>query len=361
MGSKKIKNLKLRTYISTFFLWFALIILAQAPEGYYNNAIGKKDAALKTALHNVIYKAGSTNANSIPSYRSGKYSAAATFFETADRTADGYIWDMYSNVQCVRWNGCGLNREHNLPKSWFGISGGSEDKESIGCDYHNLYPSDASANSAKSNYPLGETTSPSYNNGVVKVGPNTFSGYNGTVFEPADEYKGDFARCYLYMVTCYEHYASRWVSTGTASMLLNNTYPTLRPYAIELLLKWHRNDVVSEKETKRNDAIYTAQGNRNPFVDFPELAEYIWGNQKGKAWGRNDFYVGYDKEEKILYVELNGSISAEYIVYNISGVAVLADKFHSDSTINLSQFPKGVYIILVYNEAKREARKVFIN
>ena len=336
--------------------------MAQAPEGYYDDAIGKKEAALKTALHNVIYKTGSTNTSSIPSYRSGKYTAAATFFETADRTVDGYIWDMYSNVQCVRWNGCGLNREHNLPKSWFGISGGSEDKESIGCDYHNLYPSNGAANSRKGNHPLGETNNPIKENDLGKIGDSALRDlYKGTVYEPADEYKGDFARCYMYMVTCYEHYASRWASTGTVSMLLNNTYPTLKPYAIELLLKWHRNDAVSEKETKRNDAVYIAQGNRNPFVDIPELAEYIWGNQKGKAWGRNDFYVGYDKDEKTLYVELNGSTSAEYIVYNISGVAVLADKFYSDSTINLSQYPKGVYIVLVYNESKREARKVFIN
>ena len=360
MGSKKIKNLKLRTYISTFFLWFALIILAQAPEGYYNNAIGKKDAALKTALHNITRKHTYLNYDANWTIWWGREGESNGYFQKTDWHPDGYYWDMYSDDKHDVYyvGGTVQNKEHSMPRSWWGASGSYGDANG---DLHNLFPSNRRANNAKSNHPLGITDRDTLNNGVSKVGRSALSGYSGTVFEPADEYKGDFARTYMYMVTCYQDYWDKWQGTGTTSMLQKNAYPVFNGYAVNLLMLWHRNDTVSEKETNRNNAVYALQGNRNPFVDFPELAEYIWGNQKGKAWGRNDFYVGYDKEEKILYVELNGSISAEYIVYNISGVAVLADKFHSDSTINLSQFPKGVYIILVYNEAKREARKVFIN
>ncbi len=117
---------------------------------------------------------------------------------------------------------------------------------------------------------------PSFTNGVVKVGKSAYPGYSGTVFEPANEYKGDFARCYMYMVTCYEDYATRWTSTGTSSMLGNNTYPTFKPYAINLLMEWHRNDPVSSKEINRNNAVDNIQRNRNPFIDFP-----VWLNIYG--------------------------------------------------------------------------------
>ncbi|MDR0811950.1 MAG: endonuclease, partial [Paludibacter sp.] len=162
----------MKLHISFIFCCLALIVFAQAPQGYYDAANGKKDAALKTALFNII-----------KTHNKLGYYATASFFEQADRTVDGYIWDMYSNKKCMQWSGCGLNREHNLPKSWFGISGGDEEKEPIGCDYHNLYPSDASANSAKGNLPLGEVGSPAYNNGVVKTGTSSFTGYAGKVFE----------------------------------------------------------------------------------------------------------------------------------------------------------------------------------
>ena len=99
------------------------------------------------------------------------------------------------------------------------------------------------------------------------------------MFEPADEYKGDFARAYFYVVTCYQNLT--WNSTW---MLQHNTYPTLAPWAVDLLLKWHRADPVDQKETDRNEVVYSYQNNRNPFIDFPDLAEYIWGNKFGESF-----------------------------------------------------------------------------
>jgi hypothetical protein len=122
---------------------------------------------------------------------------------------------------------------------------------------------------------------PTFDNGVTKVG-YPVSGQGGgaqKVFEPADEYKGDFARTYFYMATCYQDYS--WNYTY---MVTSNTYPTLNTWSINLLLKWSREDPVSDKETARNEAVYLIQNNRNPFIDFPELAEYIWGNKKGQAF-----------------------------------------------------------------------------
>ena len=153
-------------------------------------------------------------------------------------------------------------------------------------DAFHIYPTDGRVNGQRSNYPFGEcasgTTLPS-NNGVKalgKLGSSTFSGYSGTVFEPDDEYKGDFARSYFYMAAAYNGSISGWSSP----MLAGNAYPAFSSWAVNLLLKWHRQDPVSQKELDRNEAVYAAQRNRNPFIDHPELAEHIWGNATTEDW-----------------------------------------------------------------------------
>lgn len=69
----------------------------------------------------------------------------------------------------------------------------------------------------------------------------------------------------------------KWQTWWQSPMLDNNTYPVWKKWAIDLLLKWHRQDPVSPKERDRIEAVYNIQGNRNPFIDYPDLAEYIWG------------------------------------------------------------------------------------
>ncbi|MDE5929628.1 MAG: endonuclease, partial [Muribaculaceae bacterium] len=174
----------------------------------------------------------------------------------------------------------GLNREHSFPKSWWGGS----TSVSAYVDLNHLYPSEARANQAKSNYPLGtvdRTSSIKFDNGITTVGypVQGQGGGAGFVFEPDDEYKGDFARTYFYMVTCYQNLT--WSYTF---MVNQNTYPTLNNWSANLLMKWHREDPVSEKETMRNEQVYQIQNNRNPFIDHPELAEYLWGNRVGEAF-----------------------------------------------------------------------------
>jgi len=353
----KIRHLALFTII----IFAQITVLAQnIPAGYYDSAEGKVGAALKTALFEKIKN---------PTFWQGKYSNAASFFNVNDRAPaipgfpNGYIWDMYSDIKLPNWIGTGtdaLNREHNLPKSWFGVSSGSEDTFSIGCDYNNLYPSNAKANSAKSNYPLGEVNmnlTVTFNNGVSKVGKSSIpinnGAYNGSVFEPADEYKGDFARNYMYMVTCYEDYAQKWTTSYGMTMLENNTFPTFTTYSINLLMKWHRQDPVSQKEIDRNEAVYSVQGNRNPFVDHPEYAEYIWGDQEPPI--TDTFSVGYQNlyvdskivGEIIIYGE--NLTNCQFNLYSLMGNIVLSDKIGEDGKIDVSRLPFGLYILEVYS------------
>ncbi len=173
-----------------------------------------------------------------------------------------------------------MQREHSVPKSWWKKNGDVEYTPAYS-DMWNLFPSDGPANQAKLNYPLGLCKSTTFNNGVSKVGPaqTGYGGGSGNVFEPADEYKGDFARSFFYMAMVYDDLP--WVVNY---MYRQNSWPTLQPWAYEMLLQWSRADKVSQKEIDRNDEVEKSQGNRNPFVDFPELAEYIWGTRTNEVF-----------------------------------------------------------------------------
>ena len=263
-----------KLFASILALCACLCALAEAPDGYYQSLNGKKDADLKNAIYQLVH-----NFTQVSSYNN-----LPRYFERTDVYPDSrQWWDMYGNAPIyLPWSGKLLNREHSFPKSWWGGSTGIP----AYVDLNHLYPADAAANQAKSNWPLGKvdmTASTKYNNGVSIVGyPVTGQGGGSqSVFEPADEYKGDFARTYFYMVTCYQDLT--WV-TKYSWMMEQNTYPTLKGWASKLLLEWHRNDPVSEKEINRNEVVYSIQNNRNPFIDHPELAEYIWGNKVGQTF-----------------------------------------------------------------------------
>lgn len=208
----------------------------------------------------------------------------------ADDRGDGTsnIWDMYSNCVFSKYDKCGsgessedcecYNREHSLPKSWWG---GATDVPMY-TDLHHIIPTDRLANSQRSAWPLGKVTSVEWTNGSSKLGYGTFgkSGNNKT-FEPADEYKGDFARIYFYMATCYR---GRNFAAGGKGYQVFTSIGAFTTNALNVYLEWHRQDPVSDKERARNNKVEKKQGNRNPFVDAPELVEYIWGNKKSTAY-----------------------------------------------------------------------------
>ena len=264
--------------ILTAIMGIAGMAHAAIPAGYYTSLTGKTGPELKTAVHNIIKNMTLTNT----SY-AAIYSALSSTFQRTDLYPDSREWwDMYSDIPRYAPSFSGLNREHSFPKSWWG---GSQTVNAY-IDLNHLYPADGPANHAKSNYPLGEVNTSQnikYNNGVVKVG-YPVSGQGGGasyVFEPNEEYKGDFARAYFYMVTCYQDYT--WAS-NYSWMLQNGTYPTLTTWALNLLMRWAKEDPVSQKEIMRNEEVYRIQNNRNPFIDYPLLADYIWGDLKGEPF-----------------------------------------------------------------------------
>ncbi len=255
---------------STIFLFLtvSLFIQAQIPAGYYYQAHGKTGAELKTALHNIIKEA------TMLKYGSGEGATWEGFFYT-DQKSDGSVIDMYSNE--IRYfngfNGIdGMHIEHALPNSWWGGI-----KNNAYKDLYHLYPADGTMNMSKSNNPLGEVSGiPIRDNGVSKMGKNGFGTvYTGNCFEPADTCKGDFARAYFYISTAYEDYAPLWNSP----MMQNDTWPVWQSWALQLLKNWNLNDPRSEREKNRGEEVYKIQGNRNPFIDYPDLVDYIWGDK----------------------------------------------------------------------------------
>lgn len=265
------KLFKRLSLVAVVVAGLAVVANAEIPTGYYSSLNGKKEEELKTAIYNLV-----RNFTHISSYQN-----LPQYFQKTDVYPNSKRWwDMYSDIPLYAPSFSGLNREHSFPKSWWG--GSTEVSAYI--DLNHLYPSEMAANTAKNNYPLGEVNrnqNIKFQNGVTTVGypVNGQGGGAQFVFEPADEYKGDFARTYFYMVTCYQDLTWKYFY-----MVAQNTYPTLTTWAQNLLLKWHRQDPVSDKEIMRNEEVYKFQNNRNPFIDYPELAEYLWGNKKGQVF-----------------------------------------------------------------------------
>ena len=252
---------------------------ATIPPGYYDQLDGKSGQALKDAVHNLVKQHTTLSYGSLWLY----------FADTDCRPEDHKkVWDMYSDKIYYFRGGTsgvsGMHKEHSLPKSWWG--GYDETQGYAGyTDINHLYPANGDANMAKSNYPLGEVSTTTFNNGVTKVGhPKTGQGGGCSwVFEPDDRYKGDFARTYFYMACAYQDYNWRYTY-----MMTNNSWKTLNEWSIDLLCRWARNDAVSDKEVDRNDAVQRSQNNRNPFIDIPMLFEYIWGDRQGQVFYLSD-------------------------------------------------------------------------
>ncbi|MBR3480341.1 MAG: endonuclease [Prevotella sp.] len=263
---------------------------------YYKSADGKMGAALKTELCGIIYNR-----------REIGYDDLWTAYQTTDVRSDGKIWDMYSNVtdydpvngsHANTAEGSGFSREHSFPKSWFG-----GEIMPMFTDLHHIYPVDANINTRRNNNPYGETNGEDYKSAhdFSKIGACTYPGYSGKVFEPADEYKGDFARTFFYMVTCYEDKLHDWYNdnsfTEVREVLEGNPYPGLSEWQLNMLMKWAKNDPVSEKEINRNNAVYAIQNNRNPFIDYPGLEEYIWGSLTNSAFSYDNYVQPVFKQD----------------------------------------------------------------
>lgn len=341
-----------------FFFIGNLSTWAQGPNDsgtYYQDADGYKGSALKTAFYKIIN-----------SHTTLGYSSLGNHYSQTDKRDDGKLWDIYSNVTNYTFSsnggnsaeGAGWNKEHTIPQSWFG------EALPMKSDIVHVIPTDAYVNNRRSNYPYGEVSSVSWSskNDFSKVGNcNSSLGYSGTVFEPNDEYKGDIARIYFYMATCYENSVSTWTKNSQATAVMAaNKYPAFKDWFLQMLLRWSKNDPVSQKEIDRNAGVAKVQGNRNPFVDYPGLEQYIWGSYTDKAFSYDNYESGgggSDPEDPQVVPDIPTACQA-YGVTDSSFYAYWIDSDNATSyTLELTQTetgakPDSTYISEEFSKAK---------
>lgn len=371
-----------------FFLLFAVIGFAQAPAGYYNAATGT-GYALKTQLKTIIttghidrgYGSGSSTSNN------GLWTA----YGTTDRDFgigyenDNSLVDMYSEnpagadpyTYSYNSNQCGsysvegdcYNREHLVPQAYFDNVATNPMKN----DPHHVIPTDGKVNGVRDNYPFGKVNTATFTsaNGS-KLGPNLNSGYSagysGVVFEPIDEFKGDIARCILYFATRYEDQMDNFYTAATVQskdMFDGSTTRVFSATFLNILLTWNAQDPVSQKEIKRNNAIYTFQGNRNPYIDNNAYVTSVWGMPLSVDTFEslasaivypnpaNDHRINIDSEtqlDEIQLININGQI-----------IQQIKNPNAQNKTYTLENMPTGFYFLKLTSDNQSTTKKVIVN
>jgi endonuclease I len=327
-------------------------IWAQIPDGYYDNTTGLTGPTLQQTLHDII-----DNHNVV------SYGSLWTHYQTTDVKQNGKVWDMYSDIpggtppyeftfvadQCGNYGGEGdcYNREHSWPKSWF------NDTSPMNTDIVHVVPSDGYVNGQRGNYPYGEVGTPTWTsqNGS-KRGSNTYPGYSGTVFEPIDEYKGDFARIYFYMSTRYLNEDSSWPGSPMANGA------QLLPWAQNMMKEWHAEDPVSEKEINRNDANYGIQNNRNPFVDHPNYVDLIWGGSPTIPEAPSNLAANPITDSVVaLYWDVNSDNEIGIYVYqNEDRIATLSPQVNDHVVEQLQPATSYTFSVSAFNGAGESPR-----
>jgi hypothetical protein len=225
-------------------------------------------------------------------------------------------------------------------------------------DIFHVLPTDGKVNGYRSNWPYGECNSGT-TYGLGKLGSCTYSGYTGTVFEPADEYKGDIARIYFYMATRYMDVISGWDGESFNGNNLSNWTRTM-------MLQWHHDDPVSQKEIDRNNAAYDYQHNRNPYVDNPEWADAVWDpNYIPNSVSTNkvffDVYPNPASDYIIVNCTLGHDQNSKIDIIDLTGRIVYSQKTNDvTENINISNLPEGVYFVSVSIQGRKLIQRISV-
>jgi len=228
--------------------------------GYYDGAAGLMGELLKTFLHDLID-------DQITITYAQLWDALAESDE--DPLNSNNVILFYTGRSQAKSNHGGAidewNREHIWPRSH-----GDLEPTIANTDMHHIRPTDVSVNAERGNLDFDEGGNTVYDGTIA-----TLCLKDGDSFEPRDDVKGDVARMLFYMAVRYAG------DDGVPDLEINNntgngTIPFIGKLSI--LLLWNMQDLPDAFEIRRNEVIFSYQGNRNPFIDHPEFANYIWGN-----------------------------------------------------------------------------------
>ncbi len=326
------------------------------PEGYYDSIDALAGDALVQALQDIIADPSIVRAQT--------YADIIDILKEADQSPlnSNQVWLVYTeqqrpklDFQTTGGSNEGLwNREHTYPRSRGGFNDIEYDQVTDGVDIftttkadslrhansdaHALRAADGPENSSRGNQDYGEYSGPTGNQG---------------------SFYGDVARSIFFLTIRYNGLE---VVSGNPA---NTTVGALGD--LDVLLEWHRNDPPDDYEMNRNNVIYNWQFNRNPFIDMPDLVEYIWGTNVGEQW-TNPLRVE-DNDLNDLTIFPNPSSSkitlitpqetGEVLVYDTLGREVYSANFQSGVPIN-HNLPSGVYIVKTMTGTKISTQKLFV-
>lgn len=267
---------------------------AQAPAGYYDGTTGLTGYALKSKLHDIISAKNinwhygdltnyynQTDLDKYYDYGPSNTTILLDMYSEIPTGPDAYEYTTANIIGSASAEGQGWNREHMMPQSTF------YSNYPMYSDLFYVVPTDARINQLRSNYPYGIVGSTIYYTftNSSRIGNCAIPGitYTGRVYEPINEFKGDVARSLLYFAVRYEGKLGTFNFNNNANPA-SDTNPldgteerAFDPAYIAMLLQWHQQDPVSQREIDRNNAVYGIQKNRNPFIDNPSWVNTIWG------------------------------------------------------------------------------------
>jgi endonuclease I len=235
--------------------------MAAPPKGYYDAAVELSGQALKTVLHDVILD------HEVIPYSAVGYDVRDAINELdEDPTNEDDVRLIYSAATMAKDAWPAYNREHVWPQSL-----GAVDGTPAHTDLHHIFACDSNVNSARGNRRYDECEGDC---NVHEEAPNAAA--TPTSWEPPDDQKGDVARALFYMDVRYE--GDRNDEPDLSLVEWGVTAGCNCMGRLSTLLRWHTDDPVDARERARNEAVFAIQGNRNPFIDHPELVERVWSH-----------------------------------------------------------------------------------
>ena len=331
------------------------IVESTQPDGYYDSLNGLSGTDLRQAMQDIVANPAIV--------RTQTYSDIIDILKEADVNPanSNQVWLVYTeqgraklDYQTTSDNTGKWNREHTFPRSRGGFNDRDGDEFADGVDVfwtttadslrhansdaHALRAADGPENSIRNNqyYGDGEYTGPIGNLG---------------------SFKGDVARSVLFLDVRYN------------GLDVVNGYPEIVGQFgdLETLLDWHRNDPPDDFEMNRNNTVYTWQFNRNPFIDHPDLVEYLWGFNVGDEWDDSLTVDEFEADDiriypnpatnKLFVSGINDDF--EITIFSSEGRTLQTKAFNKDASLDLN-LASGLYLVKIKSKGRILTRKIIV-
>lgn len=354
--------------------------IAQWPDGYYNDATGT-GYELKTQLKTIITTGhidrgygglwtayGSTDRDINMGYEDDN--SIVDIYSENPNGNDPYTFTFQTN-QCGTYSSEGdcYNREHLVPQAYFENVQINPMKN----DPFHVMPVDGKVNGVRDNFPFGVVNNASFTsaNGSKKgnnLNSGYSAGYSATVFEPIDEFKGDIARSLLYFATRYEDLMDDFYASATVQskdMFNGSINQVFSPTFLNIILTWNLLDPVSTKEIERNNAIYTFQGNRNPYIDNNDFVTSIWGLPLSISANEiNKSISVFPNPTNANKINIQSGVQIDEIdLFNLNGQLIQQIKkpVFNNKTFSLDNLKNGFYLLKIECNNQFITKKVIVN